>query len=254
MTESDVPFEVPLFCKMKQFLSGLILLAILFITPTISAPLEKGRSVLHRLSPHHELSRRIQAASENRPLNFTFTPTPSGDVPVQIEYGASMQPQTSGFRFSATLLKLGLDDDMVDAERRDTQFTFRSADTYGGRHVVISTPDSVVRALQQRGVSQDDMPQYVRQNVHVADPNTGNQYQLVPDSDREEITSADSSIKGWGKSGISTQEGAVWVVVWRLLKSCCLVIERRHHLQRAAYIICNLGSGIIRSNIVHNRQ
>jgi hypothetical protein len=199
---------------MKQFLSGLILLAILFITPTISAPLEKGRSVLHRLSPHHELSRRIQAASENRPLNFTFTPTPSGDVPVQIEYGASMQPQTSGFRFSATLLKLGLDDDMVDAERRDTQFTFRSADTYGGRHVVISTrtypfsiafrsslnlfgcvlsADSVVRALQQRGVSQDDMPQYVRQNVHVADPNTGNQYQLVPDSDREEITSADSS-------------------------------------------------------------
>lgn len=51
----------------------------------------------------------------------------------------------------------------------------------------------MVRALQQRGVSQDDMPQYVRQNVHVADPNTGNQYQLVPDNNREEPASADSS-------------------------------------------------------------
>ena len=138
VAKSDVPFEVPLFCKMKQSLSGLVLLATLF-TPTISAPLERGHGMLHRLSPHHGLSRRIQAASEKRPLNLTFTPIRAGDVPVYVEYGASTQLQTSDFRFSATLLKLGLDDDTVDAERRDTQVAFRSADTYGGRHVVIST-------------------------------------------------------------------------------------------------------------------
>jgi len=112
---------------------------------------------------------------------------------VHVEYGASTQWQTSDFSFSATLLKLVLDDDIVNAERRDTQVAFRSVDTYGGRQVVISTPDSVVRALQQKGVSQDDMPQYVRQNVHVADPDTGDQYQLVPDSNREGPASVDSS-------------------------------------------------------------
>lgn len=50
----------------------------------------------------------------------------------------------------------------------------------------------MVRALQQRGVSQDDMPHYVRQNVHVADPDTGNQYQLVPDTNPEGPVSIDS--------------------------------------------------------------
>ena len=123
---------------MKHSLSGLALLAILF-TPTFSAPLERGHGVLHRLSPHRGLSRQIQAASAKRPLNLTFSPIRPGDVPVHVEYGASTQLQTSDFSFSASLLKLVLDDDIVDAEWRDTQVAFRSVDTYGGRQVVIST-------------------------------------------------------------------------------------------------------------------
>lgn len=52
---------------------------------------------------------------------------------------------------------------------------------------------SLVQALQQRGVSQDNIPQYVRQNVHVADPNTGNQYQLVPNNNPEATVSTDTN-------------------------------------------------------------
>jgi len=129
---------VPLFRKMKHILSGLVLLAILF-TPAISAPLERGHGALHRLSPHRGLSRRVRAAPAKRPQNLTFTPIHSGDVPVHVEYDASPQLQTSYFRFSATLLGLRLDDDIADAERHDTQVAFRWADTYVGRHVVIST-------------------------------------------------------------------------------------------------------------------
>ena len=57
----------------------------------------------------------------------------------------------------------------------------------------VRSADPVVRALQQKGVSQDDMPRYVRQNMHVSDPDTGDQYQLVPDSNPEGRASTDSS-------------------------------------------------------------
>ncbi|KAI9566088.1 hypothetical protein HD554DRAFT_1222764 [Boletus coccyginus] len=192
-TESRPTQGVPLFHKMKHILSGLVLLAILF-TPTTSAPLERGHGALHRLSPHRGLSRRVRAAPAKQPQNLTFTPIHSGGVPLHVEYDASPQLQTSYFRFSATLLGLRLDDNVADVEWHDTQVPFRSADTYVGRHVVISTPESVVSVLQQWGVSQDDMPHYIRQNVHVADPDTGNQYQLVPDSNPEGSVFTDSSV------------------------------------------------------------
>lgn len=53
------------------------------------------------------------------------------------------RPRPSDARFSATLLKLGGDDDVVDPTHHsgpghDTQLGVRSAGTYGGRHVVVS--------------------------------------------------------------------------------------------------------------------
>lgn len=47
-------------------------------------------------------------------------------------------------------------------------------------------------ALEKMGVSQGAIPQYVYQNVHVADPRTGDQYQLVPDSNSRVPISIDS--------------------------------------------------------------
>ncbi|KAN0082540.1 hypothetical protein V8E55_008335 [Tylopilus felleus] len=125
---------------MKHSLSRLVVLAILF-TLTISAPLERGHNVRHRLSPHRGVSRRIQAALGKRPLNLTFTPINAGDVPVRAGYGTSTQLLSTDFRFSATLSKLGRVGDMSTAERPsggDAQIAIPSADTYGGRHVVIT--------------------------------------------------------------------------------------------------------------------
>lgn len=53
--------------------------------------------------------------------------------------------------------------------------------------------DPVVWALQQKGVSQDEMPQYIRQNMYVTDSDTGDRYQLVPDSNQEESVSPNAS-------------------------------------------------------------
>lgn len=53
--------------------------------------------------------------------------------------------------------------------------------------------DSLSWVLHQRGISQDSIPQYVRQNVHVTDPKTGNRYQLVPENVLEGPALADSN-------------------------------------------------------------
>ncbi|KAF8443996.1 hypothetical protein L210DRAFT_3533419, partial [Boletus edulis BED1] len=174
------------FCKMKHSWSRLFLLSMLF-TFTISAPLERGHGVKHRFFPHRGVSRRMHTVHAKRPLNLTFTPINWGDTPVHVEQDAPTQLQTSGIRFSATLSKLG-HDNMADAEPpswRDAQIAIGSTDThtYGSRHVVISASDPVVWALQQRGLSQDEIPHYICQNVLVTDPVTGDQYRFVLDGD-----------------------------------------------------------------------
>ena len=50
-----------------------------------------------------------------------------------------------------------------------------------------------MRAFIQKGVSQDTIPQYVGQNVHVTDPASGDQYQLIPDNSPEKSVSTDSN-------------------------------------------------------------
>lgn len=141
---------------MKNSFIGLVLLAILFTT-TFSAPVEKGEGVLHHLSSHRGrrslhrgLSHRIRTTLAKQPLNLTITPVDSADDFVHVEYGASTQLQTSDSRFSATLSKLGRDDEIVGAERSsggDTQVVIRSPDTYGGRHVMISIRTHVLHRI-----------------------------------------------------------------------------------------------------------
>ena len=41
----------------------------------------------------------------------------------------------------------------------------------------------MVQALQQMGVSQDKIPEYISKTVFATDPATNEQYQLIPDTD-----------------------------------------------------------------------
>ena len=111
--------------------------------------------MLHRLSPHRGLSRRRQATRlAKRPLNLTFTPTNAGDAPMHIEYDVSTSLRTTDFTFSATLLNLGREGDADYASGRDAQVAIGSADTYEGRHVVISAGVyHCVEDINERGYS-----------------------------------------------------------------------------------------------------
>jgi len=56
----------------------------------------------------------------------------------------------------------------------------RSTDAYEGRQVLVSSSDAMVQGLQAIGVTQDQVPQYLSQNLVATDSNTGNEYQLIP--------------------------------------------------------------------------
>ena len=131
---------------MKNLFIGLVFLPILF-TVTLSAPVEKGNrtryrsSFRHGQSLRHRSSHRILAAVATRPPNFTFTPVNSMEHSVHVEYGTSTYLEASYFRFSATLFKLGLDDETINAEHfweGNTQTAIRSHDTHGAHHFMIS--------------------------------------------------------------------------------------------------------------------
>lgn len=128
---------------MKYAFTGLIFLAILSTT-TLAVPVERGDDVLHRpssrhghLSLHRGLSHRIRAAIAKLPQNLTFAPAGPMDNFVHVEYGAS---HAADFRFSATLLKRGRDDEIV-AEHfsgNGAQTALCPPDSYEGHRVTIS--------------------------------------------------------------------------------------------------------------------
>lgn len=157
-----------------------------------------------------------------RVLDFNFGDIGALNGPISIrdvektvdEHPLSKRSVNFGFTLSniSITIKRGTEEVNEELSKRSEEYSLiiislpgvnglsgRSTDAYAGRHLTVSmrtyppvvfiryanftsVADAMVQALQQNGVTQDQMAQYLSQTLLATDPETGNKYQLVPDN------------------------------------------------------------------------